>query len=85
MLPSTKLAEESAGIWPETKIWPLARMAWDCGLIVRWLSCNCIMCRYVELVCWSGLFRYGGVAPKVDGAGIADGGGDDDVRKGRQL
>lgn len=43
------------------------------------------MCRYVELVCWSGLFRYGGVAPKVDGAGIADGGGDDDVRKGRQL
>lgn len=29
MEPWTRLAEASAGIWPETKIWPLARMAWD--------------------------------------------------------
>ena len=29
MLPLTRFAEASAGIWPETKIWPLARMAWD--------------------------------------------------------
>lgn len=36
MLPSIKLAEASAGIWPETKIWPLARMAWDCIGFVRW-------------------------------------------------
>lgn len=38
----------------------------------------------VELVFWSGLFWYGGVAPKVDGAGDAKG-GEDDIRKGRQL
>lgn len=44
MLPSTKLAEASAGIWPETKIWPLARMAWDCSLFVRWVFCSCTMC-----------------------------------------
>jgi hypothetical protein len=29
MVPSTRLPEASAGIWPEMKIWPLARMAWD--------------------------------------------------------
>jgi hypothetical protein len=29
MLPSIRFPEASAGIWPETKTWPLARMAWD--------------------------------------------------------
>lgn len=37
MLPSTRFPETSAGIWPETKIWPLARMAWDyTGQGVSW-------------------------------------------------
>jgi hypothetical protein len=39
MLPSTRLAEASAGIWPETKIWPLARMAWDCKRFVLGSMC----------------------------------------------
>lgn len=34
MLPSTSWPVESAGIWPETKIWPLARMAWDCWVLI---------------------------------------------------
>ena len=29
MLPSTRLPEASAGIWPETKIWPAAAIACD--------------------------------------------------------
>jgi hypothetical protein len=38
MLPETRFPDASAGIWPETKIWPLARMAWDYsieGLVSR--------------------------------------------------
>jgi hypothetical protein len=29
MLPPTRLPWASAGIWPETQIWPAASMAWD--------------------------------------------------------
>lgn len=34
MLPCTRFPEASAGIWPETKTWPLARTAWDCGVSI---------------------------------------------------
>lgn len=37
MEPSMRLALASAGIWPETKIWPLALMAWDCLYGEIWL------------------------------------------------
>lgn len=35
-LPSTRLPWASAGIWPETQIWPAASMAWDFVELLVW-------------------------------------------------
>jgi hypothetical protein len=46
MLPSIRLPLVSAGIWPETKIWGPAMMAWDCQ--------GSVWCFPVAVCMWSG-------------------------------
>ena len=66
MEPLTRFAEASAGIWPETKIWPLARTAWDCifflievswviGWLVGWLAGK--VCCFVLVGVWRRIGR----------------------------